>query len=312
MKAVVTGGAGFIGSHLAEGLVGLGYDVTVIDNLSTGKLEFLRGLEGNPRFKFVKADLLKDNFDQHFNHVDEVYHFAANPDVKIGNTDTKIHFDQNVVVTYRVLEACRKAGVRKLAFASSSTVYGETNVMPTPEDSLLEPISMYGASKLAGESLISSYAHNFGIKSYVFRFANVIGGRSTHGVTVDFIRKLTENPRVLEILGDGRQRKSYVHVSDCVDAIITALQKSDEIFQVFNVGSEDQTDVKAIARIVSECLGVRPEFRFTGGERGWRGDVPNMMLDISRLKKLGWRPKHSSEEAVKKTAREIVTATGGH
>jgi UDP-glucose 4-epimerase len=307
MKAVVTGGAGFIGSHLAERLVELGYDVIVLDNLSTGRKEFLSGLDGNRKFGFVKTDLLKDDFERHIRGADEVYHLAANADVKIGNTDTKIHFDQNVVVTYRVLESCRNAGVKKFVFASSSTVYGESKTIPTPEDSPLEPVSMYGASKLAGESLTSSYAHNFGMRSCVLRLANVIGGRSTHGVITDFVRKLGSNPNELEVLGDGMQSKSYVHISDCIDAIITAAGKSRETFQIFNVGSEDQADVKAIARIVSEGLGLKPEFRFTGGRQGWVGDVPNMRLDVSRLKKLGWKPKYSSGEAVMKAVKEAAT-----
>ena len=223
--------------------------------------------------------------------------------MKLGNEDTSVHFEQNLVVTHRVLEACRKAGVRKFVFASSSTVYGETDVIPTPEDSRLEPISLYGASKLACESLISSYAHNYGMRSYVFRLANVIGGKSTHGVIFDFVRKLKENPEGLEILGDGTQNKSYIYIDDCVDAIMFAVAKSGGTFNVFNVGSEDQTDVKSLARIVSEELGFHPEFRFTGGDRGWKGDVPKMMLDISRIKSLGWAPAHTSAEAVRETVR---------
>lgn len=303
MKAIVTGGAGFIGSYVAERLVNMGYEILVLDNLSSGKHSFLENLTG--KIRFIEVDLLNDKLDDYFTGADEVYHFAANPDVKIGNEDTRIHFDQNVVVTYRVLESCRKNGVKKFIFASSSTVYGETDVMPTPEESRLEPISLYGASKLASESLVSSYAHNYDIRSFVFRFANVIGGRSTHGVIFDFIRKLEANPERLEILGDGTQNKSYIHIDDCIDAVFFAIDKSRSIFQIFNIGSEDRTDVKTIARIVSEELGYNPELGFTGGDRGWKGDVPKMMLDIGKLKNLGWSPRFSSEEAVRKTVREI-------
>ena len=306
MKAVVTGGAGFIGSHIVERLLELGRDVIVLDNMSSGGTGFLERARDNPGFRLVETDLLKDDIDSHFAGVDEVYHFAANPDVKIGNDDTRVHFDQNILVTYRVLEACRKTNVRKFVFASSSTVYGETDVIPTPEMSRLEPISLYGASKLASESLVSSYAHNFGMKAYVFRFANVIGGRSRHGVIFDFIRKLQANPRKLEILGDGMQNKSYIHIDDCMDAMFFAVEKSQEVFQVFNIGSEDQTDVKTIAEIVSGELGFAPRFRFTGGDRGWKGDVPKMILDISKIKALGWSPKYASGEAVRKTVRESL------
>jgi UDP-glucose 4-epimerase len=303
MKAIVTGGAGFIGSYVVERLLREGYEVTVIDNMSSGRKELLKDLN----VTIVEEDLLSGNVTEHFEGADEVYHFAANPDVKIGNTDTTVHFEQNLVVTHRVLEASRKAGVKKFVFASSSTVYGETDAIPTPEDSRTEPISMYGASKLACESLISSYAHSFGMKAYVFRFANVIGGRSTHGVIFDFVRKLRENPGELEILGDGTQNKSYVYIDDCVDAVMTVMGKSERVFQVFNVGSEDQTDVKTLASIVSREMGISPKFRFTGGDRGWKGDVPKMMLDIGKIKALGWSPKHNSSGAVRETAKSLLT-----
>ena len=304
MKAIVTGGAGFIGSYVAERLLREGHEVIVIDNMSSGRKELLKDLEN---LTLVEEDLLSGSVDEYFNGVEEVYHFAANPDVKVGNTDTTVHFEQNLVVTHRMLEASRKAGVKRFIFASSSTVYGESDVIPTPEDSRLEPISLYGASKLACESLISSYAHNFGMKAYVFRLANVIGGRSTHGVIFDFVGKLRDNPRELEILGDGTQNKSYIHIDDCIDAMMTALSKSDHIFQVFNIGSEDQTDVKTLASIVSEEMGLSPEFRFTGGDRGWKGDVPKMMLDIGRIKALGWSPRYGSAEAVRETVRSLLT-----
>ena len=305
MKVLVTGGAGFIGSHLTEKLLE-GREVIVLDNLSSGKEEFLGVFKDNPGFAFVNADLLNDNIDEHFAGVDEVYHIAANPDVRLGNDDLRVHFDQNILVTYRVLEACRKAGVRRFIFPSSSTVYGEAEVVPTPEDSHYEPISLYGASKLACESLISSYAHNYGMKSYIFRFANVVGGKSTHGVIFDFVNKLKANPNELEILGDGTQNKSYVHIDDCIDAMFFAVENSTEAYQVFNIGSEDRIDVKSLAGIVSEEMGLSPRFSFTGGDRGWKGDVPKMMLDITKLKSLGWKPKHGSGDAIRFTVKDIL------
>ena len=178
--------------------------------------------------------------------------------------------------------------------------------MPTPEDAHLEHISMYGASKLACESMISSYAHNFNIISYIFRFANIVGGRSTHGVTLDFINKLKATPNELEILGDGTQNKSYIYVIDCIDSIFFALENSQESYQVFNIGSQDQIDVKTLAEIVSKEMGLQPQFKFTGGDRGWKGDIPKMMLDITKIKQLGWAPKYGSEDAIRLTVREIL------
>lgn len=306
MKSVVTGAAGFIGSHVTEKLLERGDTVIAIDNLSSGKRELIEELKKKGNLTFVETDLLVDEIDHYFEDMAEVYHFAANPDVRLGNQDTRVHLNQNVIVTYRVLEACRKAGVGKFIFTSSSTVYGETDVIPTPENSRLEPISFYGASKLASESLISSYAHNSSMKACVFRLANVIGERSNHGVIFDFINKLSDNPQKLEILGDGTQNKSYIYIDDCINAILFAVEKINETFQTFNVGSQDQISVKNIAEIVSEEMGLQPKFLYTGGNRGWKGDVPKMMLDIAKIKSIGWEPKLSSVEAVRKTVKGIV------
>ena len=214
MRILVTGGAGFIGSHLVDRLAEQN-KVTVIDNLTSGRGDFL-----NPRAEFIQADLLADEISEHFSGKDIIFHLAANPDVRIGAEDTRIHLEQNVIVTYRVLEAMRVTGVKKLAFTSSSTVYGEA-LTPTPEDyGPLTPISLYGASKLACEALISSYCFTFDFKAYIYRFANVIGEGSTHGVIYDFINKLKANPEELEILGDGNQTKSYIHIDDCIEAML--------------------------------------------------------------------------------------------
>jgi len=296
MKILVTGGAGFIGSHLVDKLVESS-DVTVIDNLSSGKEEFV-----NEKAVLVKEDLLNsDKISKHFKNIDIIYHLAANPDVKIGAENTRIHLEQNIIVTYNVLEAMRKNNIKKIVFTSSSTVYGSAP-MPTSESyGPLKPESLYGASKLACEALISSYCYTFDMQSWIFRFANIIGERSTHGVIYDFINKLKENPKELEILGNGKQEKSYLHVKECIDAMIFAVKNSNENVNIFNIGSEDTISVTDIAEIVSEKMNLNPEFKFTGGERGWRGDVPKMLLSIDKIKELGWRPHLSSKESVVRT-----------
>ena len=301
MKVLVTGGAGFIGSHLVDRLVE-NNNVTVIDNLSSGKEEFV-----NEKAVLIKEDLLNsDKISKHFKNIDIIYHLAANPDVKIGAENTRIHLEQNIIVTYNVLEAMRKNNIKKIVFTSSSTVYGSAP-MPTSESyGPLKPESLYGASKLACEALISSYCHTFGMQSWIFRFANIIGERSTHGVIYDFINKLKENPKELEILGNGKQEKSYLHVKECIDAMIFAVKNSNENVNIFNIGSEDTISVTKIANIVSEKMNLKPEFKFTGGERGWRGDVPKMLLSIDKIKELGWRPRYNSERAVEETTKYLV------
>ena len=301
MKILVTGGAGFIGSHLVDRLVETD-NVTVIDNLSSGKREFV-----NEKALLIKEDLLNsDKICKHFKNIDIVYHLAANPDVRVGAENTRIHLEQNIIVTYNVLEAMRKNNVKKIVFTSSSTVYGYAP-MPTPEDyGPLKPESLYGASKLACEALISSYCYTFHMQSWIFRFANIIGERSTHGVIYDFINKLKKNPEELEILGNGKQEKSYLHVKECIDAMIFAVKNSNENVNIFNIGSEDTISVTDIAKIVSEKMNLNPEFKFTGGERGWKGDVPKMQLSIKKLKALGWRPRYNSEIAIRKTVEELL------
>lgn len=303
-KILVTGGAGFIGSHLVDRLVEENR-VTVIDNLSSGRKEFL-----NRKAGFIQADLLTDEIEEHFAGKDIVFHLAANPDVRVGAENTKIHLEQNVIVTYRVLEGMRAKGVKKLVFTSSSTVYGEART-PTPEDyGPLTPISLYGASKLACEALICSYCFTFDSKAWIYRFANVIGERSTHGVIYDFINKLKANPEELEVLGDGNQTKSYIYIDDCIEAMLCGL-KANERVNTFNIGSEDQTAVRRIARIVCEEMGLNPGFKFTGGKRGWKGDVSLMLLAIDKLKSLGWSPKCNSEEGVRETIKGVLKRIQG-
>jgi UDP-glucose 4-epimerase len=309
MRVVVTGGAGFIGSHIVERLVELGYEVTVLDNLSSGRVENLSRVRG--RVELVVGDV-KD-FEtclRVLRGAEVVYHFAANPEVRVSVTDPEVHFRENVVATFNVAEASRRAGsVRTLVFASSSTVYGDAPRLPTPEDCELRPVSVYGASKAAAELILHSYSHLYGIRVVALRYANVVGPRLRHGVIYDFLMKLSRNPEVLEVLGDGTQRKSYLYVSDAVDATLLAVERASRYFEVFNVGNEDWITVLEIARIVSEVLGLRPRVVLRGGTpdgRGWPGDVKLMLLSIEKLKSLGWRPRYSSYEAVRLATRAVA------
>jgi UDP-glucose 4-epimerase len=300
---LVTGGAGFIGSHLVDRLM-QDNEVTVLDNFSSGRREHLSRYLKHPNFRLIEADLLDPvAVARAVEEKDMVFHIAANPDVKLGAEDTRVHLDQNVLVTHNLLEAMRKAGVRRIAFTSTSTVYGEASVVPTPEDyGPLKPISLYGASKLSCEALISSYCHTFDMQSWIYRFANIVGERGTHGVIVDFIRKLGKNSGEMEILGSGRQRKSYLEVGDCVSAMIHCVEHSHEETNIFNIGSSDSVDVTQIADIVVGSMGLSDvKYRYTGGidGRGWKGDVKVMLLDIEKIRGLGWAPQRNSAEAIK-------------
>jgi|YelNatPaOPRAMG01_1025707.scaffolds.fasta_scaffold01541_4 UDP-glucose 4-epimerase len=313
-KVFVTGGAGFIGSHLVDALMSRGFKVVVLDNLSSGCLKNVAKWLNNSSFKFVKGDLLKTkpkDIDVLLSGCEAVFHLAANPEVRVGSVRPSVHFRENVLATFNLLEALRRKDWNgTLAFTSSSTVYGEAET-PTPESyPLLKPISVYGASKLACEALIMAYASSYGFRALIYRLANVVGNRGKHGVIVDFIRKLRGNPNELEVLGDGTQRKSYIHVADCVEALLLGLDKADGRVEVFNVGSEDQVDVLTIAKIAAEEMGLENvNFRVTGGVdggRGWIGDVKEMLLNVSKIRGLGWKPKHGSAEAVQLTVKEML------
>lgn len=312
-RILVTGGAGFIGSHAVDRLVADGAQVTVLDNLSAGQESFLAQSRG--RITFVQGDCGDPaTLDRLLPGTDSVWHLAANPDVRTGATDPRPHYEQNVAVTYRLLEGMRRHDVRHLAFTSTSTVYGTAAVLPTPEDyGPLLPISVYGGAKLACEALVAAYCGTFGLDALLFRFANVVGPRSTHGVIVDFTRKLKADPTRLEILGDGRQNKSYVSVADTVEAMAVATAKAPKGCHPFNIGASDAITVTRLAEIVADVLAVRPRYHYTGGTpdgAGWTGDVKVMALAIDRLAKLGWRPRHSSEAAVRIAAQSLVGTSG--
>jgi UDP-glucose 4-epimerase len=308
---LVTGGAGFIGSHLVDRLLNDGIKVHVLDNLSTGNIEHIKrwnNNNNNNNFRFFKLDLVHDPIEYYGDRYSTIFHLAANPDVRSSSINPKEHFEQNIISTFNILEYSRKHDIDTFVFTSSSTVYGEPNVIPTPEDTLLMPISMYGASKAACESLICSYAHMYGIKAVIYRLANVIGVRSTHGVIYDFINKLIRNKNMLEILGNGKQRKSYIHVNDCINAMLIGLNSNDKV-NIFNVGSDDYIDVITIADIIINALGlsdVQLKFIDNGDGRGWKGDVKVMLLDTTRLKRLGWRAMYNSKEAVRVTVNDII------
>jgi UDP-glucose 4-epimerase len=316
MRILVTGGAGFIGSHLVNNLLAEQNTVLVMDNLSSGRKENLPLRSENRKLIFIQGDLTSwQNWPALLDGVEVVYHFASNPEVRVGEIDPEVHFHQNLTVTYRLLEAMRRSRTAKsMIFASTSTVYGDAVTLPTPEDyGPLLPISTYGASKLGCEALISSYAHTFKMRGLILRLANIVGSRNHHGVIFDFINKLRQDPMSLKILGDGKQMKSYLHISDCVKAITLTAEsflKSDKRTDAYNIGSQDQITVQRIAEIVCEELGLKSvRFTFTGGVdggRGWYGDVKTMHLSVGKLQQLGWKAALNSEGAIKQATKELL------
>ena len=312
MKALVTGGAGFIGSHIVDYLIRSGKPVRVVDNLVSGTLDNLSQWIDHPMFEFMEIDLLdKEKALKAVIGCDQVYHLAANPEVNAKNASPEDHFRQNIEVTFNLLEAMRQDNKQKfIAFTSTSTVYGEPEQIPTLESyGPTVPISLYGASKLACEGLLSAYASMYGFRAVIFRLANVVGSRSNHGVIYDFIRKLREDPDRLEVLGDGTQSKSYLYIDDCVNGMMHGIGNGG-VVDIFNIGSMDRTNVLMIAEIVKEEMGLSgAEICLTGGVdggRGWRGDVKVMQLDMKKLRNTGWSPKYSSAEAVRQTAQDII------
>ena len=311
-RVLVTGGAGFIGSHLVDSLVQDELDVTIFDNLSAGNLKNLKQSMSAPNCRFIEGDLKSsENILKTLENVEIVYHFAANPEVR--EVDPALHFRENQVATFNLLKSMREAGTRVIVFASTSTIYGEASTQPTPENyGPLFPISTYGASKLACEAMIASYAYTYGLRGLVIRLGNVVGARSNHGVIADFLKKLKRHSDSLEVLGDGTQSKSYIHISDCISAlelIVGDFLKSDKRIDAYNVSTADRVSVRRIAEIVLEEAGVNGQIRTTGGVdggRGWMGDVKFMQLSNQKLQALGWKERYSSEAAIKQATRELI------
>lgn len=308
MKALVTGGAGFIGSHVVDELLRRGYEVVVYDNLSTGFSRHLEPALSNGRVDLITGDILdSERLTRAMEGASTVFHLAANADVRGGRANTHVDLEQNTLGTHRVLEAMRTLEIMEIVFTSSATVYGEPNVFPTPEDYSPLQTSLYGASKLAAEAMIQAYGEYFGIRSYIFRFVSWIGERYSHGVVYDFVNKLRADPKCLEILGDGNQKKSYLYVEDGIRGIFLAKDRIDRLKNVLNLGHLDYMNVQDLARIVCDEMGLKNvSFRFTGGRRGWLGDSPFVHLDVSRVQQAGFDPKVSIEEGIRRTVRYLL------
>jgi UDP-glucose 4-epimerase len=303
MKFFVTGAAGFIGSNLVDRLLQEGHEVVGFDNLSTGQMEFLEEACQNDSFNLVKADVLDlPILTNAMSGADFVFHLAANADVRFGTEHPHKDLEQNTIATYNVLEAMRANNVRRIAFSSTGSVYGEAQVFPTPEDAPF-PVqtSLYGASKLAGESLIQAYCEGFGFQGYIFRFVSILGERYSHGHVFDFYKKLLQNPNELHVLGDGRQRKSYLYVQDCIDAILFLIEKSQDRVNVYNLGTNEYCEVNDSIGWICGHLGLNPQRNYSGGDRGWIGDNPFIFLDTTKVRALGWSPRLTIQEGIIRT-----------
>jgi UDP-glucose 4-epimerase len=302
-KMVVTGCAGFIGSNLVDRLLLRGERVTGIDNFSTGQRRFLESALRNPSFRLIEGDLLDLPFlIGALSGGDMVFHLAANADVRFGTNHPYRDLEQNTIATYNVLEAMRASGIKRIAFSSTGSVYGEAAVIPTPEDAPF-PVqtSLYGASKLACEGLIAAYCEGFGFQSWIFRFVSILGERYTHGHVFDFYKQLRNDPAQLLVLGNGKQRKSYLYVQDCLDAMLLAIEKVTDKVNIFNLGVDDYCEVNDSIAWISQRLGLRPRLEYTGGDRGWIGDNPFIFLDTKKIRSLGWEPKFSIGEGIVNT-----------
>lgn len=302
MKILVTGGAGFIGSHLDDALIAIGHRLTIVDNLILGRKENIEHLIGNPNFRFIEADLLdmpkmREIFAE--GKFDMVYHLAANSDIKKGGKDPMVDYDLTFNTTYNVLQLLEEFEIKKFFFASTSAIYGETYDVLNEDYGPLKPVSNYGAGKLASEAFISAFSSTYGIQTWITRFPNVVGERFTHGVIYDFIKKLRNNPEELEVLGNGEQCKPYVYVKDLVEAILYVIDHASEKYNVYMIGSDSRTKVKEIAAMVIEEMGLNARIRYTGGDRGWVGDVPEFRYDLTKINNLGWTAPHNSNESVR-------------
>jgi len=309
-KVLVTGGAGFIGSHLCERLLkdDTIQKLVVLDNFLLGTEQNVTHLKQYARFELIEHDVndlafLNSQFQK--NNFDTVFHLAANSDISISHSNPNIDFANTFAVTWNLLEAMRINECKNLVFASTSAIYGDTQDDIHENYGPLKPISHYGAGKLASEAFIFSFSYNYNINTYIFRFPNVVGGKSTHGIIYDFLRKLKNNPDTLEVLGNGKQEKSYLHVSDLIDAIIFCKNKFTDLTNIFNVGGIDTITVKRISEIVLEETNSPHILKFTGGDRGWVGDVPKFRYNIEKIKSTGWKPKYNSEMAIRKAVNEM-------
>ncbi len=309
---VITGGAGAIGSALAQRLWASGRSVRIVDNLSSGRRALLASLEGKERYRFTLQDLRdRPAFEREFEDAGDVWHLAANPDIRRGTDDPTVDFEHGTRATFNVLEAARRFDVQRVLFASSSVVYGLPTVFPTPEEyGPLLPQSQYGAAKLAAEGLLSAYCHSYGLRGCIFRFANIVGPAMAHGVIHDFLRKLQSDPTTLEVLGDGRQAKSYLWIDDCLDAMLLAADRAAGTVSVFNLGTAEQVAVREIAERVVRALGGHARIAYTGGSQGWPGDIPRQLLAIERISALGWRPKLTSSQAVDRAIQNLRAELG--
>lgn len=302
-RVVITGAAGFIGSNLVDSFLEQGIKVIGIDNFSTGRLEFLKKALLNPNFKLVTRDLFLDlSISDVIVGADAIFHLAANADVRFGADHPSKDLEQNTIVTQKVLEAARVAGIKKFLFSSTGSVYGQTELVPTPEDAPF-PVqtSLYGASKLACEGLITAYAETFGMQVWIFRFVSILGPRYTHGHVYDFFQQLMQHPNELKVLGDGHQKKSYLHVSDCIEAIHVATQAPSKLVNVINLGVDGYCEVRESISWITDELHLDPKIEFGGGTKGWAGDNPLIHLDVRKIQDLGWAPQFSIEEAVRET-----------
>lgn len=303
MRYFITGCAGFIGSNLTDRLLAAGHTVVGYDNFSTGQEQFISQALESPNFSLIRGDTLDlPALQEHMRGAEFVFHLAANADVRFGTEHPRRDLEQNTIATYNVLEAMRATGVSKIAFSSTGSVYGEARLFPTPEDAPF-PIqtSLYGASKLACEGLIAAYCEGYDFQGYIFRFVSILGERYSHGHVFDFYKKLLENPSELHVLGNGLQRKSYLHIQDCIDAIFTVLEKADDKINIYNLGLDEYCQVNDSIAWICETLGLNPKLTYSGGERGWIGDNPFIFLDTRKVRALGWTPKLTIQQGVGRT-----------
>jgi len=309
MRFFVTGGAGFIGSNLVDRLLADGHTVVAYDNFSTGQARFLEQARASSSFELVRGDTLDlETLTRAMQGADFVFHLAANADVRFGTEHPRKDLEQNTIATFNVLEAMRANGVKRIAFSSTGSIYGEPSIFPTPESAPF-PIqtSLYGASKLAGEGLIQSYCEGFGVQGFIFRFVSILGERYTHGHVFDFYKRLCENPNVLTVLGNGQQRKSYLYVQDCIDAMLWVIERANDKVNIFNLGTDEYCQVNDSIGWITSHLGLSPKLNYIGGERGWIGDSPFIFLDCNKIRALDWKPKLTIREGIIRTLEYLQT-----